>query len=200
MYNRDAVMVLAASTILSVASANGQTIPELARANPKNPVVRGVLNELSPQTLDQMAKRAQLIVVARLDRVGTKLSDNQQYILTDYRIVPAQILSGQLPSQATVPGQAVDLILGMTGGSFTVDGIPVTMVNHAQKLPESGKQYLVFLDQFGTRAGSYKVHEGGVFEIKDGVLRSLAPKEVHPEIADRSFDALMLDLKRALVK
>src|SRR4051794_1344970 len=87
------VIVLAGA---SAGRASGQTIAEAARARPGQPVVRGVLREIQPVSADQLAREADLVIEGTLVKTRTYLTPDEQYVLTDFKIVPNRVIAGQL--------------------------------------------------------------------------------------------------------
>lgn len=185
-------------TLWFASDSSAQTIPELARARPTNPIVRGVLRDIQPVPIEVLAKEAQVILIGRLEISKTYLTPDEENVLTDFRIVPERIISGQVPLTRSKPTAAEPLILTVYGGNITIDGFTVTAVDHNLNLPQSGRQFVLFLDAFGAEKGRYQTHRGGIFEISNGHLGSLMRRPgIYKEVSERGIDELLLDIQKA---
>lgn len=89
---------------LSTIPAPSQTIPELAKSHPSNPVVRGRLIDVPKSTMQDLVSGATVILDATLTRSRSYLTANQEDILTDYEIVPNSVLAGSLTVGRHSPG------------------------------------------------------------------------------------------------
>jgi hypothetical protein len=81
-----------------------QTIPELAKSHPSNPIVRGRLIDVPKSTMQDLVSGAAVILDATLTRPRSYLTTDQQNILTDYEIVTNSVLAGSLGVGRTIPG------------------------------------------------------------------------------------------------
>jgi hypothetical protein len=156
-----------------LATAGAQTIPEIARTKPKNPIVAGVLQDITTLPLETLAKEAPLIVVARLQKTRSYLTANEKHVLSDFSFQTEQVVAGQLPPLPSVPGPSVVPTLTVYGGTVTVDGEAVSAVDHNMDFPRSGPRYLLFLRPYGTEAGKYALVHDAIFEINGRNLRAL---------------------------
>lgn len=157
---------------LSTIPAPSQTIPELAKSHPSNPVVRGRLIDVPKSTMRDLVSGATVILDATLTRSRSYLTANQEDILTDYEIVPNSVLAGSLTVGRTVPGPSTPLILTMYGGDLEIEGTRVSVVDYSSALPHNGRRYLLFLQPFGNQ-GHFQLYRVGAFEIIGKQLKSL---------------------------
>jgi hypothetical protein len=168
---------------LSTIPAQSQTIPELAKSHPSNPVVRGRLVDVPKSTMQDLVSGATVILDATLTRSRSYLTANQEDILTDYEIVPNGVLAGSLAGVRTVPGPSAPLILTMYGGDLEIEGARVSVVDYSSALPHNGGRYLLFLQPFGNE-GHFQLYRFGAFEIDGSQLKSLLGQEAQRVFSD----------------
>ena len=186
-------------TILAVATLSTnldaqQTIPELARTRPTNPIVRGRLSDVEPATLHELTSGAELVVDATLIKQKSYLTPDERHIFTDYELNPSRVFVGRLFAARATP-----LILTVYGGSLTIDGFTVFVVDHGVKRPQVGRRYLLFLKLFGTE-GHYQLYKSGAFEIDKQALRSLVTRDEHvffKEIVETPLDEVVNRIAKA---
>ena len=129
--------------------------------------------------------------MSRLSQSKSYLTPNEEYIVTDFEMIPNRVLAGQIPAvRQKTPGPSAPLILGVTGGAVTIDGFSVYMVSRTLEQPRKGGRYLLFLRPFGGVPGRYALFNGGAFEIdgqqfKPPVKR---PDNGHKDLAGSPFD------------
>jgi hypothetical protein len=157
------------------ASHSAQTIPELARQKPANPVVRGRLVDIWPATLEELTTSADLVLDATLTKLKSYFTQDEEEILTDYAIGPTRIFLGQVSPVRAIPGTTNPLLLSFYGGEMTIEGFTVSVVDYAIPAPKNGGRYLLFLRRFGTE-GRYQLNRGGAFEIVDQDLKALVQR------------------------
>src|SRR5207247_5768060 len=109
---------------------------------PGTPVVIGVLGEPEPLSLDELTKRSDLVVEARVERLRSYINALDTAVLTDFSIVPLRVLTGRNPSASSKPG-AGRLLLSTYGGEVTKDGVTVKAENHGQQALKNGGRYLL---------------------------------------------------------
>lgn len=172
--------------------ATAQTIAESARARPGQPVVRGAHPDLEPVSPERLAVEADLIVEADLVRTRTYLTPDEQYVFTDYRIIPTRVIAGQMSNTATKPGQPPDLTLTVKGGNLVVNGIEVQGIDYTLELPKDHGRYLLFLRRFGT-GGIYELVHGAIFEESGTGLRHLLKNKpnAYRDVTDAPRGALI---------
>jgi hypothetical protein len=192
-----AVLLMTASV---ASGAFAQTIPELARAKPASPVVRGALRDVTPASFDELMKGAELVVEAKLQLVGSFLNKNEDYIYTDYKILPIRIFSSapSVSNKAT-PGPGAPLILSVYGGELTIDGVTVKAVDYNVAMPRNGASFLLFLRPYGEK---YQYYRGAAFEIDQGQLKPLLkqPYDGYKDISASTLDQVVLKIQAAARK
>ena len=140
------VLLVALSGLVGPNAAGAQTIPEMARMRPPNPIVRILAVDVATPPIDELVRGAAVVLEATLTKGQSYLTADQNYILTDYRISPIRVLSGRLASDdMQKPGQTAPPVLTMSSGSYTVDGFTVFQVDHVREEIRSGGRYLLFL-------------------------------------------------------
>ena len=192
------VLALAATAI-----AGTQTIPELARARPQNPIVRGVMRDIFPQSIAKLTKGADLVVDAMLSHENSYLTPDEEHILTDFQINVNRVLAARDTVGKPTPSPAAQaLTLTVTGGKYTVDGFTVYEVDHNLDTPKVGGRYLLFLKPFGTKPGQYQTYSGGAFEIDGQRLRALLKRseEAYKEVSAKPIEELVLEIQRVAAK
>ena len=97
------------STSICTASP-AQTIPERVRVNPTPPLTTGVLVDIRPLSIEQLTTGSELVVKGRLSRPKSYLTADDNYVLTDYLLVPERVIAGRVPASQATPGPATPLI------------------------------------------------------------------------------------------
>jgi hypothetical protein len=172
--------ILIGVLMTTTAHRAAQTIPELARARGQNPVVRGVVRDVTTAPLETVAKEASLVVVGRLRWMRSYLTSDQMNILTDFAIEPENVVAGQLSLTQAKPAAAAVPTLTVYGGEVTVDGVRVSAVDHNMDLPRSGGKFLLFLRPFGAEPGRYELVRAAIFEVDNDRLRPLLKRADTP--------------------
>jgi hypothetical protein len=180
-----------------------QTIPERVRANPTVPMTTGVLVDIRPLSIEQLTAGAELVVKGTLTRPKSYLTADENYILTDYLVIPERIIAGRVPASQTTAVPATPMILSVQGGELSVEGVPVRGVNYAlvEEL-QTGREYLLFLRPFGSREGQYQLYMGGAFAIGRTGIRPLLKGygQVFQGIADTQLPELVRRVENAAAK
>jgi hypothetical protein len=122
-------------------------------------------------------------------------------VLTDYNILPDQIVAGQLPLVQNKPGQSDSPKLIVYGGDITLDGVTVSVEDHNLALPRSGERFLLFLKPFGDKAGMYELVRGAAFEVQPngrmrGLLKSADSPNPYKDVTDASVSAIVAEIAR----
>jgi hypothetical protein len=198
---RTRICAWSVAVALIAGGAQAQTIPDIARTKPVNPIVRGVLRDVTTVPLETLSKEAPLIVVGRLIWVKSYLTADQMNVLSDYAIQPDQVLAGTLMPTQNVPGKAAAPTLTVYGGEVTIDGVTVSAVDHNLDLPKSGQRFLLFLKLFGADAARYQVVRGAIFEVENEKMRSLLKRSETPtpyaDVTGKPLSAAVLHIARA---
>jgi len=179
-----------------------QTIPERVRANPTPPLITGVLVDIRPLSIEQLTTGSELVVKGRLTRPKSYLTADENYVLTDYLLVPERVIVGRVPAGQATPGPATPLILTVQGGELSVEGMPVRGVNSALEDIRPGGEYLLFLRSFGSREGQYQLYMGGAFEIGRTGIRPLLKGygQVFTDMAGTQLSELVRRAENAAAK
>lgn len=177
---RQGSLWIVALTLLFSAQASAQTIPEIARTKPANPIVRGIFRDVTTAPIETLAKESTLVVVGRLVWSKSYLTADEMNVLSDYSIVPEKVLLGTLPLSQGKPGTLATPTLTVYGGDVKIDGITVTVVDHNVELPRSGERFLLFLRPFGGGLNCYQVVRGAIFEIHSESMRALLKRADAP--------------------
>jgi hypothetical protein len=188
------VVALAATAI-----AGAQTIPDLARSRPQNPIVRGVLRDIPARSIAALTKGAHLVVDGMLSHENSYLTPDEEHILTDFQISVNRVLAARGTVGKPAPAPAAQaLTLTVTGGKYTVDGFTVYEVDHNRNEQlKVGGRYLLFLEPFGAKPGQYQVYFGA-FEIDGQRLRPLLAhsEEAYKEVSAKPLEDFILEIQR----
>jgi hypothetical protein len=169
------VIVLVAFIVPNDAhSQTFMTIPEgVAHYDgpPGGPMYRVRIDEVIPLTLDEMVRRSELIVEGTLRVRRTYLSDDQQWIYTEYEVTPSIILANRQRVAAKRPGRPETIMLKQSGGRMVVNGLEVVAEEHQFRLLPTEEPIFLFLtdkDQDGT----YEVVDGaGAVVVRDSQVK-----------------------------
>jgi hypothetical protein len=173
---RRLVLVIVFGFGLAVSATHIQTISDrLADSSrkPGTPLVIGTLGEPVPLSIEELTKRSDMVVEARLALLKTYINDRDTAVITDYAIQPIRILTGAVSGAARQPGIATPLVLSVYGGEVVRNGVTIRAVNHNLEPLIIGETYLLFLKHFGNEPGRYDIYNTGVFELSENTLRPL---------------------------
>jgi hypothetical protein len=134
---------------------------ERAKQNPGTPIVTGLLREVTPTPIEELAKGATLILEGRLSPIRSHLTPDQQYILTDYLILTNRVIAGRAVMSQGSPTVTPSLIVSAYGGEVQVEGTSIRSTDHNLEDLRTGVQYLLFLKKFGSEPGRYEFYRGG---------------------------------------
>jgi hypothetical protein len=188
-----AVLALTAATVIvrsAVAVPHAQTIPEMAKSNPSQLITRAMLIDVEPSTLEELMSGAALVLEATVSDGKSYLSPDEQYVFTDYQLVPLRVFAGGVAPGQSVPGPSPSLTLATYGGDLVVDGVKVSGWNYAMAPLHGGGRYLLFLVPFGPD-GKFELCRAGAFEINGQRLKSIVTRDsrhVFGEILTAPFD------------
>ncbi len=175
------VLLLAVVTIVDVAAVSaGQNLRELAREQEKqNPGETLILpappRDYPRKTIEELAREADVVLMASLARVRSYLSSDESAILTDYSILEPSVVAGHLPVIASSSqGTSVPLILTDWGGETIVEGVRVRGTDYNREPINDGARYLLFLMRSrGGEPGQYEIYNGAIFDISQDRMRPL---------------------------
>jgi hypothetical protein len=133
-----ALIVIASIAATSV-DFYAQTLLERAKQNPGTPIVTGLLREITPTPIEELAKGATLILEGRTNRV----------------------IAGRAVMSQGSPTVTPSLIVSAYGGEVQVEGTSIRSTDHNLEDLRTGVQYLLFLKKFGSEPGRYEFYRGG---------------------------------------
>ncbi|PYR90692.1 MAG: hypothetical protein DMF84_19820 [Acidobacteria bacterium] len=127
--------------------------------------------------LNIVTTEAALIVRGIVTRVRTRLSDDEQIVVTEYEITPVRFYKGSLVRLADAPGPSEPLVVQRAGGALTMDGLQLE--THVNEFPESeslreGEEVFLFLSPDATK-GNFQLTEGafGAYRISSGQVAAM---------------------------
>jgi hypothetical protein len=154
--------------------------------------------------LANVATEADLILRGIVTRVTTRLSDDEQIVVTQFEALPIRFYKGSLVTVAA-PGPTKSLIVQRPGGALTIDGLRLeTNVNvfpESESLRER-EEVILFLSpdvvtgnfRFASNAfGAYRVTSGQVFAMD--YARAVRGGEEQPQSL-AVFEGRVLELIR----
>jgi hypothetical protein len=172
---------LLAALVLFPSTAAAQNLRERAREYAReHPGVPYELpappGEYWPKTIQEVAREADVVLLAKLSRMKSYLSSNENGVVTDYSIADQSLIAGRLPVLPTqTPGTVVPLILTVNGGEVIVDGGVVRLTDTGREAIKDGGEYLLFLKQSRLRpeTGRYDIYYGAIFDISQDMVKPL---------------------------
>lgn len=197
-YSFVVVVTIACAAAVS-APIMGQTIPERVAAEPSEPLVIGSLVDVRPLSLEALARRADIIVEARVSRQRSYLSPDEKAVFSDFLVVPERAIGGRVPFRATIPGSSAPIVLTVYGGETVVSGVSVRAVSHNMRPIRDGGRYLLFLVPFDAESGRYQLLNQGAFEIEDDKIQPIRKEyaTVFPDLVGARYSQLRPDIERA---
>jgi hypothetical protein len=154
-----------------------------------------------PQTIEGIARDADVVVQCKLAKGGTRLLADE-VVVTDYAIVEPLLLAGRVPVQQTSqPGAPTALMtLSLWGGTIVLDGVRVEA--EGGYAPKVGSTYVLFLSpaRRSTLPNNYELYAEGVFEIDGGRVVPLFrdAMNVFGGTIDRDVSAFIARIKNAV--
>lgn len=151
---------LSAQTLRDRVREFGREHPNAVYRFPRAPV-----DFAGPQTIEGIARNADVVVQCKLTKGDTRLVADE-VVVTDYAIVEPLLLVGRLPAQQTSqPGApTTPMTLSVWGGKMVVDGVPVEA--EGGYAPKEGSTYVLFLRpaRRSTLPNNYELYAEGIFE------------------------------------
>jgi hypothetical protein len=159
---------------LFVASFSQSTIPERVAAAERKPVEFVQTVDTEPLPIATLAVEAELIVVGRLARLGSYLSEDQSDIYTDYQLTPKQVIvdrAGRLTP--STPGATPQLIVQVVGGELIVNGTTVKVTDSSLISWNEDSDLLLFLGVTADSPPKFDFYAGtaGLFQVEPGTQR-----------------------------
>jgi hypothetical protein len=165
---------------VAVSGLSAQTLRERVQAfAPEHPNAvyrfpRAPVDFAGPQTIEGIARKADIVVQGKLTKGNTHLVSDE-VIVTDYAIVEPTLIAGRLPvRQTSRPGTtSAALILSLWGGKMVVDGVPVEAEGGYE--PKEDSTYILFLRpaRQSTLPNNFELYAEGIFEIDGATVRPL---------------------------
>jgi len=175
--------------------ASAQTIPEhvrndLAKGSPSPPFAIPFIRHILDMDLAQMAAQADLILTGSLKVKRTYLSPDETMILTDYAVVPSRIVFRR--HEATRPAVGRELTLTVEGGTMSIEGVQVSMVDSNMELPKGRVLLLVLHDRpDGNLAIVGDVQ--GAFDVSGNHVRHLLKQSSHADEYSTMIPQTLMD-------
>jgi hypothetical protein len=155
-----------------------------------------------------LATEAALIVRGSITAVRTRLSDDEQLVVTEYDITPIRFYKGSVVGLADMPGRSKPLVVQRPGGALIIDGLQlsttVTEFPEAESL-RNGEEVIFFLSPAATKGtfrlptgafGVYRIVSGQVIPMESAASRSAALRPGDQTQSLALFERRVLDLIR----
>lgn len=190
-------------------AAECQDLRALARAHaaksPDTPLeMTGPPGDYRPKDIKELASESDVVLRGTLTPIDTYLGQNEDRILTDYRIEVQQLIAGGLPpTTSKTPGKIPPRVVTVYGGVLRVEGVLVRAIdpNLGEVVP--GKSYLLFLmpSRRGD-AGYYEIYHGGIFEMSGNRLIPILKdgRRAFKDIADSTLEDVIDKIRAARSK
>ncbi len=172
-------ILLLAGSVDTAALAGAQRLRQWAREqNVRNPGERVEFPappwDYTPTTIEALTADSALVVVARLSRIKSYPSRDEDFILTDYALLEPRILAGRAPiAAARAPGAAPPLTLTVWGGEVVVEGVPIRGTDNNREAIVDGGEYLLFLRAPRSVDSGYEIYNGAIFFVSEGRAKPL---------------------------
>jgi hypothetical protein len=150
--------------------------------------------ELAFTPFDKVVANSQLVVRARIRSVSTRLSSDEQYVLTQYEITPTHFFKGSLPPISR-PGPTLALMVVQLGGTLDVDGLHLSTsmnIYPPAELFRQGEDVILCLTPDESEPGFFHFEGGpyGAFRVTGGMVAHMTQqvrKHNEPQTA-REFE------------
>jgi hypothetical protein len=181
-------------------SAAAQTLRERARQSGGEPVISGVLSEIFPKSIEELAAASDVVVIAMLEKGKTSLTADENYIYTEYGMSDIHVVAGDLPPLSGPLAKTSPHTLVVGGGEMMLEGVLVRSENYnLRELPNG--QYVLFLtrSRFGTQPGAYQIYHGGVFAIESDKVRGVVAgaDDIYPGVKGTPVGQLVSRIQNA---
>jgi hypothetical protein len=138
-------------------------------------VAAGFNISLPIANFEDVAAKSDLIVRGTVKRVTTRLSNDGEYVVTDFEIIPVQVYKG-VRNAITAPGTTNPLIVERVGGTVVIDGLEMTV--NANLYPETeslhqGEDVFLFLSQNGATDFIFTDGPYGAYRIANDEVTSM---------------------------
>ncbi len=185
----------------------GKNLPQLAATGTGDIVVEAAqypgLWGLSPGPhpsyphpfLVDVAARADAVVVGVTESSSSSLTEDQDFIFTDWRMTVEQVLKDN-PSAPI--GVNTQIVVTRPGGTLVISGRNVRAIETMFSSFQAGGRYLLFLYSVPT-TGSYRAFNDQSFELLQTGVRKLKPGSLHIELKTRQDPQALLAEVRAAI-
>lgn len=164
-----------------VVAGQRPTIPETVAAHPDVKNFRMThVEDYRVMTLQELAAKADLVVVGQLVRPRGYLSPEGYDIYTDYELIPSRVLIDRALAARSARPAATAMIVTVPGGQTSVNGSLVTVEDVRRVKWSDSADLLLFLSRDPKKKGAYELLGGpaGAFEVgPDKRLKSLKTGE-----------------------
>ena len=125
------------------------------------------------ELLRNLECEADAVAIGVVKRKESQLTDNKEFIFTDYVVVPSEIFKRTALSVPT--NQEINIT--RPGGRIQLNGRTIGAIDSSFKLLSLGKTYLFFLKRI-PETGAYQSLQKGTYEINDGALTAMTEESV----------------------
>lgn len=181
--------ILLASVIVCAAVAqdtNAQSLRERAKQS-AGPLDLSIMVTRPQKSLQDVVAASDAVVYGIVKQPQSRLTRDEQYIVTDYEIEPMRVLF-QKGSVRTTPGPVPPLIVTQFGGELALEGKRVSWHEAQFKELAAGERVVLFL-QWNDDDKTYALVSGpyGVFAVEDGKVKPRSQLEDHRHESIESF-------------
>ena len=119
---------------------------------------------------DEVATKSDVIVRGTVRRVTTRLSNDGEWVVTDFEIIPVKVYKDTAGNVTPTPGTTNPLVVERIGGTVMIDGLEITI--HDSQFPETeslrqGEDVFLFLLRNGTTDFVFTGGPYGAYRIAD---------------------------------
>jgi hypothetical protein len=183
----------------SLSAEQRLTIPELVELHRPEPVHLSRVREVMPPDLDELARRATLVVRGHVQRIRTYLSEDQRTIYTDYQVESVRLISSRSPLLGADPGR-MPIVFTVWGGETMVNGVRVVMDDLNMIPLEDGADTIVFLRPRATGDALELVSEiAAIFSVDSNnrIHPHVAGSPTQDDLARLTADEFVREIQRA---
>jgi hypothetical protein len=162
-------LIVVLVTAFAVAAQEAvESLKDIARRN--GGVASSKIDGESPSmSIRDLAQQSDLIVRGRLERITTRLSDDESTVFRDFTVTSLVVIKQRADlSQARRPAQLPALTLRQLGGRILVDGLTLTTTTNFEdrETPmEAGQEYILFLSSAPASRSTTMSTGSGVFQL-----------------------------------
>jgi hypothetical protein len=153
------------------AAAQAPTIPQLVAANPGKPLKFTTIGDLAVIPIPELAAKSDVILVGRLEKRNSFLSETGYDIYTAYDVIPQRVIVDRVSMRARGrSGSLPTLTLTLYGGEIVINGTTVTYLDGDRAEWTEGSSLLLFLAPSRDRPSEFRLVNGAAsaFEVDTG--------------------------------